>query len=549
MGLTVQNQKPVELSPIYTPLINGSYNSAKYLSDTVTKKAFTPLIQGNPVVIKTSDGDDVDEDSILSAWATFWDSQRNLEAESLLKDFYKQTLRYFDKDYDVNALFPIQAGVKAGLPMPSPTIIYDPATDIIPAAKDLLTGNIDGETFMANLAFYAKADALVCYMLTESVFEDFKNFINQNLQTLQSVIPSETLNLLNQFNGLKLNVLTQALMIREDHQHKLEEYSFPRVIIEFLFRFLNNNGSAGIMPFTVTELVIPQNLIFVNVEKHARATPKEIAKEWKDIREASKNPIRVLNKNQITKLDALQKNLQHMQNRAAAFNNNRKSMVTRMKNTKFQKTAIQPRDYAIRIKKKIDQLGFTQKSQNIYISKTKTFGRPNRRDPNNPNLMGKFQSQKYKPDLHLYLDTSGSITQAQYQDAVKAAIMLAKKLEINLYINSFSHVMSTTSLLIVRDRSPKQIFADFIKIPKVTGGTDFAQIWTYIDASQKRRQELSIIITDFGYTAGHTYQHHPKNLYYMPCSNANWDAICRWARDFCDSMLRNDPAIRTKLLF
>ena len=127
--------------------------------------------------------------------------------------------------------------------------------------------------------------------------------------------------------------------------------------------------------------------------------------------------------------------------------------------------------------------------------------------------------------------------------------MVAKKLNINLYFNSFSHCMSQCTKLRTKDKSLKQIYAVFRKVPKVTGGTDYEQIWHYINRSKKRQRELSIIITDFEWSPPNHYVQHPKNLYYMPCSRLDVDKMIRWAKNFVKDMQHIDPAIRSHVLF
>ena len=71
----------------------------------------------------------------------------------------------------------------------------------------------------------------------------------------------------------------------------------------------------------------------------------------------------------------------------------------------------------------------------------------NRRDPDDYNKPGRITSVEYMPDLHVYVDTSGSISEANYQEAVLLLIRIAKKLNVNLYFNSFSHILSQQTLL------------------------------------------------------------------------------------------------------
>ena len=201
------------------------------------------------------------------------------------------------------------------------------------------------------------------------------------------------------------------------------------------------------------------------------------------------------------------------------------------------------------IKRVIDNMANVAKSENTFKSSKMTFARPNRRDPDDFNKQGKMISTKYKPDIHLYIDTSGSISERNYQDAVKACIAMAKKLNVNLYFNSFSHCISQCTHLHTKDKSKSKIYKEFQKVPKVTGGTDFEQVWNYINRSPKRRRELSIMMTDFGYSAPNHYVRHPKNLVYIPCSHMNWDSIVDDAKYFLNSMQHIDPACRKKILF
>ena len=42
-----------------------------------------------------------------------------------------------------------------------------------------------------------------------------------------------------------------------------------------------------------------------------------------------------------------------------------------------------------------------------------------------PDLKGKQTGIRFRPDIHVYLDCSGSISERNYQDAIKSLIKLA----------------------------------------------------------------------------------------------------------------------------
>ena len=121
-------------------------------------------------------------------------------------------------------------------------------------------------------------------------------------------------------------------------------------------------------------------------------------------------------------------------------------------------------------------------------------------------------------------------------------------MRVNFYFNSFSHIMSGATKLHVAGKSIKEIYKEFKNTPKVAGGTDYEQIWHYINRSKKRGKEVSIIISDFEWDAPNHYVKHPRFLYYAPISTTNWSMITESAKEFCKSMLSICPKIRTKIL-
>ena len=303
------------------------------------------------------------------------------------------------------------------------------------------------------------------------------------------------------------------------------------------------------MPFDFENLFCTKNVVFINVDQFAQASPSAIATEVKDINESISiaKKIKMVSNNTLNKLAPIARQLRKTQAMAikVAANN---SKNCKAKLCKFKSKIMTHDEYLANISKILSKMKTERMTQNIYKQSKSSFAKPNRRDPDNYNLQGKIVSTKYRPDLHLYLDTSGSISEENYEASVKLAIQLAKKLNVNLYFNTFSHLMSQTTLLKCAGKSVSQIYAEFQKVPKVTGGTDFEQIWHFINGNKKREAELSIMITDFEWTARSSFIKHPKNLYYMPCANMSWRYICDCAMSFVKSCEHNDPNIRAHIL-
>jgi hypothetical protein len=108
--------------------------------------------------------------------------------------------------------------------------------------------------------------------------------------------------------------------------------------------------------------------------------------------------------------------------------------------------------------------------------------------------------------------------------------------------------MSQEILLRTQNKSVAQIYQEFQRIPKVQGGTDYEQIWKYINNSPKRAARLSLVVSDFEWRARSQRIPHPKNLYYAPCGNMDWDDLVHHAEGFTKSVQHLEPAIAQHLI-
>lgn len=544
--MKVTNQKPVELQPTITTKINGPYDVQQIVVDSIVQQINIPLNTAASVVfsqnnntLTTSDIADLFLNAINDN-VSYGTLAKQIASQTLIH--YKQNTLLFD------SLFVVQSASKHNLPLPSSTIIYTPTTDVIPIAKGYLAGNNTFDEWFATLSFYAPVKALGVVMNTETDYDLFKQFVQTQLTSYTSLLSVDTIQMFNDFQNTKLNDLTEAFVLRNDITDALEEYSFARVLLFFLHQYVQqNNNTVQLMPFSLEELIVPQTLIFINTELHAKAKPNQIKQTWYEIQQSTYNKPIIYSKNKLTKLTQIFRNQHKTQSTLAHATQN--TDVNTLQNTPLSKTPPTSTDTLKRILKVIKKMADVNRSQNIYRTQQKTYQKPNRRDPDDFNKMGTTYSQHYKPDLHLYIDTSGSISEPNYQQAVKLCIALARKLNVNIYFNSFSHVMSEETLLKTQNKSVAQLYKEFQRVLKVTGGTNYEQIWHYINTSPKRTKRLSLIITDFEYCAPSKYIKHPNNLYYVPCDQMNFKNICYYAGNFIKSMEHNDPNFRKKVLF
>ena len=550
--MKVTNQKPTVLSPVYNDTISAAFDPIELLKSVIATPLFNPMVAGTKVSIK-GNNNTITEDDITQQMLNCCGDAVNVTAETFMKELFHETLINFNKNTNIgmNEAFVVQSGTAANLPEPNDKIIYTPAQDVIPVSRQFLGGQCDYDMFFASLAYYARPDTLGFYFANDVAFDGFKTWLSGQMTMLGNVLPPQTNQLMNDFQSLVLTDLTESLQLRNDDTDNNDPYSFARTLVSQLMLYTNVVSSAefGVLPFTVSELLCPKTIVLVNVERHSKATAREISEEWKLINNSIQNKPQMISMNKLNKLTASQRNLQKIASAAVAAANNAGGGAGKSANMRFSKTRPTTMDMMKLVKRIMDKMTYVNKSMNVYKQVKSSFARPNRRDPDDFNKQGKMVSTKYKPDIHLYIDTSGSISERDYEDAVKACIAMAKKMNINLYFNSFSHYLSQTTRLHLENKSKAQIYKEFQKVPKVGGGTDYENIWHFINRSKKRTREISIVITDFEYYAPNRYIKHPKNLYYIPCSTLNYDNIKYWAEQFAKTMVHNDPNIRKHLLF
>lgn len=549
--MRITNQRPQVLSPLVTNKPSGDFDPVNHLRRMVAEPLLTPLTQ-NDVAHITHNGSDLDADAICQIVGACLGDAYDLAHETLATELLSKTLVNYPADtkMTVTNLFAIQSGAAAGLDEPDAQTLYLPATDVIPTSKGLLAGTVDYDKWFASLAWYTRADTLGFAFSCESAFETFRTWLDAEITAIASVLPPNTIRDFASFQkSVRLDGLTESMWLRKDANDGNDEYSFARMLPYMLTRYVRDvaPNESWACPFSLDRLLIPESLVLINVEAHARANARQIDNEWNLILDAIADDLRVLRPGQVQKLTAARRNA----NKAAAAAKNataNNSDTVRSANVRFRKSPPTATDIVKLISKVLSRLAYVNHSQNVYKDTKMSFARPNRRDPDDYNRQGKVVSTKYRPDIHIYVDTSGSISEDQYQDAVKACIALARKLDLNLYFNSFSHVMTESVMLPTKGRSARQIWRQVQKVPKVSGGTDYEQIWRYIQASKRRRRELSLVITDFEYWPPNHYCEHPQNLYYLPISHSHWDTLVAEASRFNSSMAHIFPNIRSHIL-
>lgn len=121
-------------------------------------------------------------------------------------------------------------------------------------------------------------------------------------------------------------------------------------------------------------------------------------------------------------------------------------------------------------------------------------------------------------DLHLYFDHSGINDAATHQSALRLLTELAQKYNRQLFVNTFSHVLSDEALLFTQEHTFDEVWVQYSALYKVQGGTDFAVVWANILSNEERAERINLMVTDFKWWPNQDLNLpdiHPKNLHYL----------------------------------
>lgn len=557
----ITNHKPSQLEPTVVPAFVNQNPQSDEIFETFQNDVFTqldqPLRQGlDPQYV--FDGQPEDKDSISETFVTelFLDEGES-ERSVKLRDFLAQTLLHYQPNFEtIDASLMVQNATAENLPLPivqgARSIVYTVATDVIPVAKQYLAGQVSFNYWATSFGFTFRVPALVVSMDTPDVYKEFQQYVQTTVAPFQSQLPIDTSMALQEFYKTTLDDLAEGFRIRATVGDNNQDYSFARILHTCVMQFVAQNGQAGIIPTSLKEIIHPTTIMFLNVEKHAHSNNRDINKTWNSAMNMSKAKLIGLNKikklSEEEQLDAMR---QRSNVRRSALMNKAKDPASRKKRAKpFGKQLKTSKQLTKEIVRILSKMKKVRMSNNVIKTRKTTFNKPNRRDPDNYDKPGIIYSHQYVPDIHVYLDTSGSISERNYKEACMAIIQLAQTLKTKLYLNSFSHVLSQPALVDIGNCSKETAWKRLQNIPKVSGGTDFDLVWDYIHQSPQRKQELAIMITDFEYTPSNSYTRPlPQNLFYVPCGGFDIDKLRRNATYFVNSTRRLDANLRHKIIF
>lgn len=596
MSIKIRNQKPAVLyqDPFNVlPNINADKSAADYddkltahIKERYIEPMFSPINSNHPVVIEDNangNTQQIDEDTLFNGVMHLWTNPTiDVTLQDQISEIYRQGIQYHAKnDWYFEEQLGVEALTRMKLPVPSQRagkiVKYSASVDVIPTAKSFLAqpDATNAINWFANITAYTHDRPFNNYLLmtvqTADVFNDIKQQLKNYVQAWQAKqsISKDVNKLLADFDKIDLsNDLSAGLFLPNGGgatPTEQDTLSFTRIIMYVMSQFEKNTTNPGaltIQPSNLQQAYMPENIIILNLENYAHAKPADIKNDWDVFEKAlnAKKNLRFVSNKKLMTAKALNRSMSGG-NKATSADGKGKGLE-RAKVQPFSGKPVPAAQMLNMMKRVIESQVTKQVTQNTYKSHKTSFMRPNRRKPDDINLPGKLTTTLYRPDIHVYLDTSGSISESQYRDAVTNLIMLTKRINCNLYITSFSHFVSQTTLLKTKDRSTAQIYKQFQRIPKVTGGTDFEQVWRKIDMIDEFNKknnyshQINFMITDFGYSLSRGHRWHQeqasvKNTYYVPMSMdpQMWNRMLDWAKGFREQMMKaGDYGVRKRML-
>lgn len=569
MTLRILNQKTITY-PEVDNLIDHDFDTPADEYKEVVRENFNsrfvePLFESNNQRNVTMESID---DKGVSTPITVDDIKRAVEFESSdsifhfnliedLNEIYLESSAHHlrsEVTYSQQAL--VQLFANANLPLPSANVIYRPYLDIIPHAQASLNqwkGNIElFSTGVASVLGFSRLHDN--HLFVNCRDSDVYDTIVESIQSQLPNIPANKMDSIKSLSDIKMadNLTTTWILPtnqNEPHKSDYSEWSLWR-LAEHYIKVAEAYDEVHLPNFNFNAYKMPLYITFVNVDAHSATNDQYITNEYNKL-------IHTIYK--LEKLKAIPiKKLLHAE--SVDFDKNTKNPLDQeLKNRKNGELArrifkkLNGRAYSSeeqikmihRIIKRQQQVSI---SKNTYITKRKTFNRANRREPFNLNKKGIKKHTSYKPDIHIFADTSGSISERHYKASVLNIIKIAKVAKVNIYFSSFSHIISEPVFVQTKGKSAAQIYKEILHIPKVSGGTDFSNVWKAIQEIDKKEpaSRTNFIISDMEYYVekGDLMRKgtpQVDNTYYVPISvsKAEYDSLKQWSENMIKGLMRN----------
>lgn len=512
------------------------------------------------------DTNEITATQIASAIYNLWfKNQIDGDLDIELKEIYNALTPFnFQNANLIEDLYGLQALHQLQLPHPSndkkQMVVYTIEDDIVPAIQNLnnswTTNHMD--LLLASLYGFIKTRNFgnIMFMGIKSDTE-WNRYKAKVLELATATQSPTTILKANEFNTFPFaNQLSQSVLLNENTTSTSFEYCLLQAI-----HLLEPTESICPLPVNIKSQIMPSVISFLNINAMATATPTEISNEIQSIRNASvlNKSLKMISSNRLRTAETITP-----KQRTNSKQSTKKDDIVRRQNRKLSSQPLSSETQLKRMIKLVKQFMSNRESQNTYKTTTHTYMRPNRRKPLDYSLKGKSTRKSYHPDIHIYFDTSGSISEDNYKASALNIIKLAIKMNVDIYVSFFSHVITQPVRLKVKDRTAQQIFNEFIRLPKVGGGTDFNQFWNQINAIDTHNKKsgksyrINFVITDFCDRVPRdrvftNQEAAVKNTFYIPITptrstHTDYSDIVDYAKSFALAMYQKGIDIYSKLI-
>lgn len=470
-------------------------------ADSINSQLVEPLFKN----IQLFDGqDEIKPDSVAPAIQELWFNNKiDPQLDQDLRDIYNALTPYqFTQQNTIDDILGLEALFIAQLPAPSTNkqqlVNYTVQDDLIPATQSLLNNwsNSNKTNMLASFYGYAKTRVFenTLFVAIKSVddwlkYTDLVSVEAANSRVLENNQKAQQLKMLN-----FTQEPTQTVLVSENPSVQ----SFEHVLLSALHQAQQSLNIVP-LPINAKAQIIPSTIVFINMELFAQSSVVSITNTMNRISKVSKLNVSLKQIKSSRLRTAKTITPQHAQ----STNSSRTMSIQRRKEQRLRKRPLSRQQQLKRIVNIVNKRLSNKTSMNTYKTHTKTFMRANRRDPFNLNIMGNTTKISYRPDIHIILDTSGSISEENLKSSVINLITVAKRLNVDVYVSFFSTTITKPARLRVKNRTVQQIYKDYLALPKVGGGTDFNQFWTQINvvdqicAKSGKSYRLSFVVTDF----------------------------------------------------
>lgn len=401
---------------------------------------------------------------------------------------------------------------KQKLPVPSPSIIYQFTSDIQNQAVNFLNSESDSN-------YYELLAGITGVFIQKPISRQGLIVAVKNNDHLIDLI-EKAINTANAQNVAVNSDLTDILQdLKKMPVSDMDAYHLNETseAIPLLLNAINADKDVIVAPTNIKQLLKPSTFIILNLDELTYDTESEFNNHLKVL---GANIEKELISHQYVSIKQVRKAsaVSPKKNQSHGYERHSKKIY---KNTGGQiksnvSTASginQLKEIELLIKSRVSSI----RSENMIKIQKSTYQRASRRNPDDLNLKGKVRKTKFNPDVHIFLDSSGSISEEMYSQGVYAIILIAQHLKSDLYFSSFSNALTSPVKIRVAGKSAMQIYNQILRLPKVSGGTNFENVYRAIDEIEQfnnqhsRASRLNFMMTDFEYDIEDSYQFVPQN--------------------------------------